>query len=350
MDEYEFHPFADAFPMMTDREHAELVADIKANGQRDAITLYRGKILDGRNRDEACRELGIKANYIDSEGDDAAALAFVISKNLMRRQLTASQRAMVAARLSTLKHGQHKSDTSIDVSQAEAAKRMNVSLPSTQRARKVIDNGGPELIAAVERGDIAVSAAASKIDGRGSDGKVADRAPPPKRTSNVHVAEPEIDASTLSMSEQDKLAAAIRQEKRKLLEGYHETVRLAVVDGAKEYLASYVLPHFAELERRYRAIVESRTRGIMEKKTFRLILSCLHTDSRKSASDERLNEAFNAFSHLETKLMSERDDPSPPKFNMPKTMEEWNALKAKVKAERKSERMARRGHQNVARR
>jgi hypothetical protein len=26
MDEYESHPFADAFPMMTDREHAALVA------------------------------------------------------------------------------------------------------------------------------------------------------------------------------------------------------------------------------------------------------------------------------------------------------------------------------------
>jgi hypothetical protein len=53
MDTYEFHPFADAFPMMTDREHAELVADIKANGLWEQISLYQDKILDGRNRYKA---------------------------------------------------------------------------------------------------------------------------------------------------------------------------------------------------------------------------------------------------------------------------------------------------------
>jgi ParB-like chromosome segregation protein Spo0J len=103
MDTYEFHPFADAFPMMTDREHAELVADIKANGLLEPIMFYQDKILDGRNRYKACRELGIRAMLHDFGGDDAEALAFVISKNLMRRQLTASQRAMVADNASQIR-------------------------------------------------------------------------------------------------------------------------------------------------------------------------------------------------------------------------------------------------------
>jgi hypothetical protein len=159
MKEYEFHPFADAFPMMSDQEHAELVADIKANGQREAITRYHGKLLDGRNRHEACRELGIKANYNDFGGDDDDALAFVISKNLVRRQLTASQRAMVADKLTTLELGQRKSDTSKDVSQPDAAKLVNASLPSTQRARTVRTKGTPELAAAVLEGDVPVTSA-----------------------------------------------------------------------------------------------------------------------------------------------------------------------------------------------
>jgi hypothetical protein len=31
------HPFANAFPMMTDRKYAELVADIKANGLKTKV-------------------------------------------------------------------------------------------------------------------------------------------------------------------------------------------------------------------------------------------------------------------------------------------------------------------------
>jgi ParB-like chromosome segregation protein Spo0J len=160
--QYEFHPFANAFPMMSDQEYRDLVADIKANGQREAITRYHGKLLDGRNREKACRELGIKPNFNDFGADDDAALAFVISKNLVRRHLTTSQRAMIAADLSTLRHGQRKSDTSNDVSQAEAAKLLHVSLPTTQRARKVKENS-PELAAAVRAGDVSVSGAVVQI-------------------------------------------------------------------------------------------------------------------------------------------------------------------------------------------
>ena len=167
MKEYEFHPFANAFPMMNDRELEELAADIKTHGQREPITLYQDQILDGRNRYNACGRAAlrpIKPTFVDFTGTDQEALAFVVSRNLRRRQLTTSQRAFAAAKIAELKRGQRKSDTSIDVSQAEAAKLMNVSLPSTQRARKVIDKGSPELLAAVERGEIAVSAAVAQIE------------------------------------------------------------------------------------------------------------------------------------------------------------------------------------------
>jgi ParB-like chromosome segregation protein Spo0J len=180
MQEYEFHPFANAFPMMSDQEHAELVADIKANGQHEAIVLYHGKILDGRNRDRACHELGIEPRYVqldlllvlrrkavleqDWATGDAAAQAFVISKNLVRRHLTTSQRAMIAADLVTLGHGQRKSDTSIDVSQADAAKMTKTSLPTVQRASKVKQRGTPELVAAVKAGEVTLSAAVAQVD------------------------------------------------------------------------------------------------------------------------------------------------------------------------------------------
>jgi hypothetical protein len=44
----EFHPLANIFPLMCDRELEKLTDDIAANGQLEAIHVYEGKILDGR--------------------------------------------------------------------------------------------------------------------------------------------------------------------------------------------------------------------------------------------------------------------------------------------------------------
>ena len=53
------HPLADLVPAMAPDEYEAFKADIHENGQRDAIVLYDGKILDGRRLigidiDEAC--------------------------------------------------------------------------------------------------------------------------------------------------------------------------------------------------------------------------------------------------------------------------------------------------------
>jgi len=322
MDTYEFHPFADAFPMMTDQEHAELVADIKAHGQREPITLYHDQILDGRNRYKACFELGIEPRYVEfttllalqsmtsrEQGyavGDTAALAFVISKNLVRRQLNESQRAMVAAKLADLQTGQ-RADQVQGLPIGRAAKMLNVGERSVARARKVIDKGDPELVAAVERGEIAVSAAASKIDGGGSNGKVTDQTPPPKRAPNVHVAEP-IDASTLSMSAQDKLAAAIRQTKRKLdaehaarLREVDEEIRLRVVAEGKDYLAM-VKGREAKVdkdEKFWREMINNH-KSPFTADHFKTILMCLHPDGIRTA--EKLTEAFRLFNGRKLQL------------------------------------------------
>src|SRR4029077_1311698 len=85
-------------------EFDELVADVKTNGLHEPIVVFEEKILDGRNRYRACQAAGVEPTYTTYQGDDP--LALVISLNLKRRHLNESQRAMVAARLATLRDGQ----------------------------------------------------------------------------------------------------------------------------------------------------------------------------------------------------------------------------------------------------
>ena len=95
MSDYEFHEDAAIFPMMTDEEYAHLLADIREHGQREPIYTYQGKIIDGRNRYKACRALGIAPIVREWDGE-GSLVSFIVSLNLHRRHLTASQRAAIA--------------------------------------------------------------------------------------------------------------------------------------------------------------------------------------------------------------------------------------------------------------
>lgn len=86
----DFHPLASMFPLMEGDDYTALVEDIAQHGQREAIWLYDGMILDGRNRYRACVELGLVPDTQTYTGDDPRA--FVVSLNLHRRHLTREQR------------------------------------------------------------------------------------------------------------------------------------------------------------------------------------------------------------------------------------------------------------------
>ncbi len=79
------HPFADCWPALADDELRDLADDIAANGLREAITTWQGQILDGRNRYAACQIVGVTPAFVEFDGDEDAALAFVQSVNGARR-------------------------------------------------------------------------------------------------------------------------------------------------------------------------------------------------------------------------------------------------------------------------
>jgi len=68
-----FHDAANIFPMMSDEEADGLLEDIRTQGQRYAIELFEGKIIDGRNRYLACLKLEVEPDTVklDDMIDDA---------------------------------------------------------------------------------------------------------------------------------------------------------------------------------------------------------------------------------------------------------------------------------------
>ena len=163
MTPYTLHPAAEIFPEMDAPALAGLTADIAANGQHEPILILDGQVIDGRCRLRACEQLGIEPRVrdISTEGGDPFAVA--VSLNLHRRHLTESQRATVAARLETADRGRPHKDANwhdLPVTRDDAAKLLNVGVRSVARAAKVLQDGIPELVAAVDQGEVAVSAAA----------------------------------------------------------------------------------------------------------------------------------------------------------------------------------------------
>ena len=96
-DELEIHPVALIMPQMNDEEFRMFKEDISGNGLIEPVVLFQGKVLDGRNRYNACRELGIEVFARTWEGG-MDPVEYVVSKNIHRRQLTPAQRATAAAK------------------------------------------------------------------------------------------------------------------------------------------------------------------------------------------------------------------------------------------------------------
>jgi ParB-like chromosome segregation protein Spo0J len=99
MQTYEFHEIANAYPMMDKLEFDNLVNNIAENGydEKQPIYLYENKILDGRNRYNACMDLEIEPIYVTFEGTYEKAIESSRQLNSYRRNMSKSQKAMCAA-------------------------------------------------------------------------------------------------------------------------------------------------------------------------------------------------------------------------------------------------------------
>lgn len=167
----EVHPIAMRIPEMPPDQYDRLKADIKKNGLREPITLYGGKVLDGRHRDRACNETGVLPRYKDwdCKGD---VVDFVKSMNLSRRHLTISQLSMIGVDLLPICEEQAAERMNAGgVAPAcakgkaaeHAAKAVGVSTRSIETAKKVNGEASPKVRESVRSGKMSLNAAAKTI-------------------------------------------------------------------------------------------------------------------------------------------------------------------------------------------
>ncbi|MCP4142521.1 MAG: hypothetical protein GY755_19965 [Chloroflexi bacterium] len=159
----EFHEVANIFPMMSGEEFDNLCRDIAANGQHEPIWTYDEKIIDGRNRYNACLEIGINPEFRQWDGN-GSLVSFVLSLNLHRRHLTSGQRAAVATDVLPMlekenPQGNRKDLTGGNITTSDKAKNrdkagemLGVSGAYIQTAKK-IKNEAPDLFEKVQSGE-----------------------------------------------------------------------------------------------------------------------------------------------------------------------------------------------------
>jgi hypothetical protein len=178
--EIQIHPYANCFPRMGEKEFKSFADDIAANGLREPITLFQGMILEGRHRYSACTMHGVELRYEHFAGDEKAALAFVASKNLHRRHLTAQGKRDAIAAL--IKAQPEKSDRTI-------AEQIKVGKDTVRRIRKKAESTG------------AVAPVKKRV---GKDGKA--RKQPARRASKASKAKAILAASASAKAQPDPRA------------------------------------------------------------------------------------------------------------------------------------------------
>ena len=163
------HPLAALFPELPSAELNHLAQDIKERGQLEPIILYKGMILDGRNRYKACQLVGVKPRIEEFNAKTAkrSPEEYVLSRNLRRRHLSVGQKAAIALDWSeqielspelerTKQRGRPKGALS------EAAKYIGINEQRVFEVRQIRD-GNPNLFQEVKSGKRSLNSALAEI-------------------------------------------------------------------------------------------------------------------------------------------------------------------------------------------
>lgn len=229
-----YHPACEIFPTLSNEELQSLADDIKANGLLEPIVVYKGEILDGRNRYEACEVAGVEPQFVAWDGEGSPA-AYVISKNLQRRNLTASQRAVIAYELLPLleaeakerqrlsngrgKKGGQNCSTEIGKASEHAAKIGNCSSTYIEQVKATAANA-PELLDAIRNGVLTVDQAhkLSKI-AESKRQAVVEKAKKPKARIPRLIRQAEIECRKEQRKEEERTITVPKESTIQIMNG-----------------------------------------------------------------------------------------------------------------------------------
>lgn len=271
------HALSALCPPMPDEDFASLVEDIKKNGQKEAVILLDGKVLDGWHRYRACLKVGVKC--VTAKHDGSNALDFVLSRNLHRRHLTGSQRASLIVAANEWRErgrkpepgsGSGKSEPGsgfpdLSLTTEQMAEAADVSTRTIEQA-KVADRIG--LGDAVLEGKVSVKAAA----------EVA-KLPPKKREKAVaaikagkSIATPNAEPTAL-----EKARCEIEELREALATAKDDIERLSAIEAGEQ--GDLIKRLQAEL----RAVKAKRDDVMRENNQLRAQIKILERQARKAA-------------------------------------------------------------------
>ena len=190
------HPLTNRMPIKPEHEYEALEESIRIHGLQQPLIRFEGKVLDGRHRLRACKELGIPVAVLDFVGSTEDALVYVLQANQYHHDYGAGQRAAVAAMLMpdvsemvaqgrlekvraawdakraggcSQKIGNNLGTTDTRTrSHAIVGQMMRVNHAYVEHALR-IQRDAPELFKQLHAGTITMQAAIKKLDGESDD-------------------------------------------------------------------------------------------------------------------------------------------------------------------------------------
>ena len=257
------HPLCELLPVMKPADFQKLKNSIAREGQLVPITLYEGRILDGRHRERACLEIGLIPKYEEYTGHDP--VGFVCAANFDRRNHQGpGQRAaffVLAAnwRKNAVAHGgarvaeKNQAATVAGLTtQAERARLAGVSLRNMQNVERLYDDDHDELLRAVALGQMSLPSAL----------KLAYPRPLPPAEDPAPDA-PSEEEQRDAVTERLEEAEEERQTLRLRVQELEQEVSLLKADPSEQVRAIELLKAEVEaLKLRNAQLEEERNRGI----------------------------------------------------------------------------------------
>jgi len=138
----DIHKVAYLNPLSTDEDYMSLKLSIESVGQLEPIKLYKGKLIDGRHRLKAAKELNITIRYINLPEtmtiEDVKAIVMGTEK---RRHQTPTQKA-----ISAYKYYEMMISDGSKISMGKAAEEYGSNRKMVDRAKKLWKLAGEQIM------------------------------------------------------------------------------------------------------------------------------------------------------------------------------------------------------------